>query len=631
MFTQQQLKWLSRIAVQASSLAEDDTDTTDPWRPEPLFRPLPLAQFCAEHMGIPLFPMQQYDLERFLGTNPKELFEVERSIPYTEAFLLWGKGSGKDTVCSLVQCWIAHLLLCLKSPQQYLGLAVGEPIDVVNVAYNQIQARTVFFYKFKQRLKRWQWLRQVIDYLHPEIGGDRWMKESGGWIGADAVILPNGIRCWSVPSTPDSFEGKNILFWIADEMSAFCSPAKLPNAAKIHQTLVSSARTRFNNRWRGFAISFPRHKGDYMVEIVDRAQRGELPETYAVVRASWEVNPNITRESLQPDYDRDPEGSACRYECRPPSAIDAYFRSPDLLVRHATGVPLELAQQVIADPALAQFVAMRGRNPILEQTPAGDPILDAYGFPKLATWFRGEVDPRGVPYDYYIHLDPGLSGDAFGFALGHLHQYPRGLRPVIDLAFRWTGSQFREFGTIQRRNGAAEEVTAAEVDFRTVREFIYYLADDRDFNIYQISADTWNSADSLQELRKRGYQIVNHVVRKADYDEFKALVYNRQLEYYGWPILIAEAQKLQLINGTKIEAPRTAEGGEGVLDSHKDVTDAVAALCWYFARVVGEGIEFLQIEMPEQPPPFVGKDLALTGDRLAAMQQRLLADFFAGD
>lgn len=87
----------------------------------------------------------------------------------------------------------------------------------------------------------------------------------------------------------------------------------------------------------------------------------------------------------------------------------------------------------------------------------------------------------GVPYEYWIHLDPGVSGDGFGFAMGHIDRQHSGISPVIDLAFRWTGRMFKDFGEIHRQSWfydtvkQTERVTAAEVDIRTVREFVFYL------------------------------------------------------------------------------------------------------------------------------------------------------------
>jgi len=162
---------------------------------------------------------------------------------------------------------------------------------------------------------------------------------------------------------------------------------------------------------------------------------------------------------------------------------------------------------------------------------------------------------------------------------------------------------------------------------------VFYLAIARRFNIAQISVDRWNSAEGIQALRQRGFNVVERLVGKEDYDEFKSLVYNRQLRYYGWPILLAEAEKLQLLHGTKVDAPRSSEGEDKEKDSHKDVTDGAAAVCRYLTLTKDESVEFYRFE-----PPMDIWEKAETEGRIVtatireeewnATQQKILQNFF---
>lgn len=598
------LKHAKKIEL-VSAIAEAQFSSCEngyPWRDEDsdFFTPLPLDKFLWDYLQIRLYPKQAEDLTALLGTDPKLVFESGNGLPQQGLFC-WGKGSGKDFVVSCTMIWACHVLLCLKNIAHYLGQAQGENIDVVTVAYTLSQAKTVLFFKMLQRLKHCSWFNGAIERLVPDISPDRYLKEGNGFVGAESVLFPGSLRLWSVPAT-EAAEGKNPILWCADEIAAFSSPVRMNQASHIHRLLTSSARTRFNDRWRGFMISFPRHGEDYVMQTVKLVNLGKAPDTLATVRPVWEVNPNVTRESLQPDYDRDPQGSACRYECKPPAAIDAYFRSPELLLLHAHGAPLELLRSKLDLPIeQLEVIASLGQNPIIEVDGAGDPKLDHRGFPKLARWFKGQKDLSGEPYEYYVHLDPGLSGDSFGFAIGHNHQMADGtVQAVLDLAFRWTGAMFKDFGEIYRQKWfedtqeQTEVVTAAEVDFRTVREFLFFLRHDRGFFLRQVSIDNWNSAESKQEMEKRDLAVVNRTVGKEDYDEFKALVYNRQLRYFAYHILIEECYKLQILHGTKVDAPRTKEG-EGIKNnSHKDVSDAAASVARYLSFFKGDQIEFYQ-------------------------------------
>lgn len=618
------------------------SNSSYPWRDEDddFFTPLPLDKFLHDHLGVKLFPAQEEDLLAILGTDPKMAFEAGNGLPQ-QGLLVWGKGSGKDFVVSCLMLWAVQVLLCLKDPAVYLGQAHGENIDILTVAYSKEQAVSVLFYKIKARLKACGWMRTAIAKLVPDIPPERYLKEGNGFVGSDNLMFPGNLRMWSVPAT-DAAEGKNPIIWCADEIAAFASPARMNQAAHIHKVLTTSARTRFQDRWKGFCISYPRHRGDYLMHLVDLFEKKQIHDTYASIRASWEVNLNVTRASLQADYDRDPEGSACAYECKPPAAVDAYFRSPELLLLHCSGAPLWILERYLDLPEEhLEAIANLGQCPILETDSFGDPLLDRRGFPKLARWLRGQKNPAGDPYEYFIHVDPGLSGDAFGFAMGHVHQLPGGgFQPVIDLAFRWTGAMFHEFGSIHRQawfldtKDQTETIMAREVDFRTVREFVFFLKHARGFNIELVTVDTWNSAESIQELRKRDVPVSERIVNKEDYDEYKSLVYNRQLRYYGYPILIEETLKLQLLNGTRVEAPRTAEGEGEKKNSHKDVSDAVAAVCRLMVLTKDETVEFYSFpaietiwekaERKNQPV-----DVAADREVMNEAQQKIMARFFA--
>ena len=148
------------------------------------------------------------------------------------AVLLWGKGSGKDYLCSILVCYLVYVLLCLRDPQKYLRLAPGEPIDLINVAYNADQAKRVFFEKLKQRIKRWEWLRQNYNVIE---AGRRVNEQKLGRalvvINDDFIEFPHQIRAWSRHAQNESYEGLNILVWLMDEASAFLSKLKRENAS----------------------------------------------------------------------------------------------------------------------------------------------------------------------------------------------------------------------------------------------------------------------------------------------------------------------------------------------------------------------------------------------------------------
>ena len=208
------------------------------WREQPV--DLDTFVQSPEHLGLPpLYKRQRAAALALLGEDPCRVFEEPEEggdgRAYQMATLLWGKGSGKDYLCSILVCYLVHILLCLRDPQAYFEFGPGEPIDVINVAYNADQARRVFFEKLRQRILGWRWLQ--ANYNTFEAGRRRGEHIPGRptvQINDGEVLFPRSIRCFSRHSENESYEGYNIVAWIMDEASAFLSKLKRENAELIY-------------------------------------------------------------------------------------------------------------------------------------------------------------------------------------------------------------------------------------------------------------------------------------------------------------------------------------------------------------------------------------------------------------
>jgi len=264
---------------------------------------------------------------------------------YQTAVLLWGKGSGKDYLCSILVCYLVYVLLCLRDPQVYLRLAPGEPIDLVNVAYNADQAKNVFFEKLKQRVKPWQWLRE--NYNLVEAGrrvNEQKPRRALVSINDDFIEFPHQIRAWSRHAQNESYEGLNVLVWLMDEASAFLSKLKRENAEAIHHTLKTSAASRFGMRYVGLIISWPRHADDFTMTKHKEAVLNPELGVYADGPAStWEINELTKLE-------------------------------PRVQIREGLEVPASLANDFISDPRVrsgATAASRRWRAKRSSATPTG--------------------------------------------------------------------------------------------------------------------------------------------------------------------------------------------------------------------------------------------------------------------
>ena len=247
----------------------------------------------------PLFPRQASVLKEFF----------DESKGYTELVLKWGKSSGKDYVAACGIAYMVYRALRLPDPHSYYGLAAGDPIDFINVAYNAKQARDVFFKRFKARLK-----------------GSPWFRRVGFKATRNMVKFPKNITAHSMHSQNESYEGFNIFGVVMDEAAAFKSTTNVANADKIYSTLKTTITSRFGSRGKLMILSYTRHAGDF----IERKYEESLKFDFILgdAGATWEINLKRKREDFADDYLRDPITAAAMFECVPPLMVDA-FLDPD--------------------------------------------------------------------------------------------------------------------------------------------------------------------------------------------------------------------------------------------------------------------------------------------------------------
>jgi len=154
------------------------------------------------------------------------------------------------------------------------------------------------------------------------------------------------------------------------------------------------------------------------------------------------------------------------------------------------------------------------------------------------------VEPRST---YYVLAgDPAIRHDAFGLAVGH----KEGDEFIIDGAFAFKPEH-------------------GEISPRRVHDFIIKIASVLPVRLAVF--DTWHFALTQDMLRRKGIRVVNHVVKRQDYDALKELLHLGKITLPDYPQLFRELSQLIVLPSGKISEPR---GG------HKDVADAVCNVIW---------------------------------------------------
>lgn len=156
------------------------------------------------------------------------------------------------------------------------------------------------------------------------------------------------------------------------------------------------------------------------------------------------------------------------------------------------------------------------------------------------------------PYNYYMHGDLGATRDRAGFCLGHYDRIKN--KVVIDLMISLvpTEGQPLKFSAMQR----------LVVELHKMG-----------FDIKKVTYDQWQSMETRQRLQDRGMEAELFSVDRDTkaYDTMYDLLLEDGIDVYPFTLLKTEWNALQLING-KVDHPT---------DGSKDLTDAVAAVCFH--------------------------------------------------
>lgn len=568
-----------------------------------------------------------------LGDSEYYDLTVQNTHCYFDAQGILHHNSGKDTLASLSIVWFVHVLLCLRDPQSFLGLPPQEPIDIALASPTLRQTRRVIFTKLKNRLRTCSWLRSHLQRSEFGIKDvDHFLKKATE--AADFIELPNVIRIHNLPLQSASAEGFNLLAFVVSEFAALESEAMGATAEALFNTFVTSARTRFRRAWKGFLTSFPRSINDPQEKLIEAHAEGRFPELFVVRRATWEVVPHLSYKDFETEFIRDPEGSWAKLGAKPRAATEAYFRSPELIIKHASGGPPELISRWTELEGDALLKACdRIPDPVIKRDIFGDIEVNEYGFPELQKWFRGKP---GV--NYLAHADLAISGDSAGFCIGHMETVvqPEGKElflPTLDLQFRWKASHFG--GTLKRIDwndgpDAEVQVLQAEIDLRTITEFLIWLSRKRGFNLEQVTFDQFNSAESRQVLYQYGITAMNFSVDREQWvwPELKGLIYARNMQYRIGPVEFAELRKLEIRNG-KVDCPRTKEGDGG---SHKDIADCMAAVAGQLASMVANETDYVVLPDPDeaQEEKEGGEDAIALSEGWNEVQADLWEQFMGG-
>lgn len=537
-----------------------------------------------------LYPCWRHELD--------VLFNTDNAI--NEIVITGAIGTGKTTLAIVALAYKLYSLTCLRNPFQYYGLMEGTSSFVFGLFNATLSlSANVHVSKVLGALNSSPYFRWVTQGSTEALE-----KESG------VLKFPNNIK-FAFGSRAMHALGQDIIGGMLDEMN-FTILAEQQQAIDLYRNTKRRILSRFPPRQGRkspgllFMVSSRKGEEDFLdVHIRNQVQsdptvrvvsyslwdaKGHLPGMYSGQKFRVMVGDDRIRSRILDDGE-DPEG----YQIVdiPIEHYKDFKIDPDGSLMDLAGVPIKgggrpllnrekLHEAVALDtqykPRKHPFKSME----VMLGMNIPDFIQDSFLFEEIVDLvdpYRKTYRPKVNPLaNRVIHLDPATTGDcSFGLAMGHIAGRIRVKR--------------RDPFTMTETEGTAPVIyvdlmlgikhpPGDEIDFAKVRAFILFLRK-LGFPIYKVTADQYQSTDTLQVFTKLGYKAkkISLDSKPEPYSIFRQSIHEGRLLMYDYPPFVEEAIWLQVETAHNDPKMKPKIGRVYCLpDRHKDISDSVAGV-----------------------------------------------------
>jgi hypothetical protein len=420
-----------------------------------------------------------------------------------------------------------------KDPQELLKLQPTDTIDIINIAFSAHQASVVFFKKLVELTKSDNWLKNRYHIRESGlIQSKSTDKENLNEvkITQNAILFPKLIRCFSRHSEQESTEGLNLIAFVLDEFSAFKDKTKTRNADKIYNMCTTSAESRFGQKYKAFALTFPRYEDDPGEKLYKQTQ--EDLHIYGDRGFTWDIKDVVYKDSPTfdfEDFEVDKDGISTRVVYKIPIEFKGHFtRNPtDAKMRYMCKPP-KVESPFIEYPRRIEMCISKARIPIIE-TQAYIDQVEVKG--QIFNQIKRRIVRWNIgisQFDHIITLDLGLKNDRAALSITHKEE----LKLVIDFSTEWFPNRERE----------------VIVDFKDIEVFIGEVKNR--IRVAGVYFDQWNSAGIIQNLRNIGLPSSDYRLTFQDYKNMLDKIYGYEVEFY----MDIEKDMIQLANNKNISA-----------------------------------------------------------------------------
>lgn len=497
---------------------------------------------------------------------------------------------------ALIYMYLIYKMSCLKNPAKYYSLIEGSKIIFGVYSVTKTQVKDVGYGIIRTYLEK-------TPYFQTRFPFDRRILKK--------IVFKEGDI--EVVSGSQEFHvlGMNVFAMYLDEVNFMEDRVSKPNKGvdirneqgQAHE-VYNAARSRIKSRFMRpggsvpgmtVMISSKTHETSFLENHIKKHKDEiDAKKVFVADFARWEVQPqsrfilpkfkvqigNAVHPSKVLDDDEIPESGTEIIEV-PGEFREEFEASPDRALREIAGRSTTGVSPLFRDKKpILECIDKSRKHPftkeILSISHLSDiEITDYLVNDEIFSIVDGEYIPKiKAKTTRVVHLDLALNKDRAGIAMGHIS----GMRKVKKMRTDRTFYFDYEPEIVVDLVLAVQLLNRGQIDYGKIRAFIFSLAG-YGFNISTVTADKYQSADTLQIFEKAGWEtgIQSVDTTPEPYLYLKQAIIDKRISFYNYPLLIQELSKLELdLDTNRIDHP---------LGGSKDSADAVAGMVFTLMKL----------------------------------------------
>lgn len=577
--------------------------------------------------GRPFVPIKQFiEDDYYMGKMGKDLYPdnipdildiFDPSKNYIEVIMTGATSIGKTFMTAMALTYMIAQIGNYNEPHKWLGASSAGAIVIINMSITALKAKEVIYTRVKTMVDSSPYFREKFVRDYRLVDSLVWRLSQN----PREMVERTGPILMFKPGTGDSLSalGDDIYAGAGDELNFFRvieqSKRSFGESFDPAQRLYDVVSRRMKGRFSAgglplgkfFLLSSAQYPDDFIERRIREAEEaGEIGKTVKVIRKSiwaakrgvfvsgvpffnprtFRVEVGTTRRGsrmldrfdkregtvsplgytdaegkvlevpldLWDDFARDIEGSVRDYGGETTRAISPFFGETNVIYQAA-----EFGQrEKLEHPWSREETTLEDGSQLVRE--------------KLFTYNETEGRWRLARHpkaNRYAHVDLAKSNDSAGLAIVHIADW----KPVMHEGKQHVEPIF-ETDMVLRVNPPYQ----GEIKFSKIRE-IFYTLRQYGMNFASITYDSYQSADSIQELASKGFWVDTLSVDKdiSRYIYLRDCFYDGRISMYLYDKLIVELSRLEK-RSDKVDHPTSGS---------KDVADALCGAVW--GAFVAEG------------------------------------------